>query len=494
MTSAMLLIAPVVLPFVAAALALVLRKNVAVTRAIGLVAYGLLAILSVLLFVRTGGGQSVPTMMFGNWPRGMGVSFAAAMPGAALVVVNALIALAAGIYAIKDIGWRRRRNGFDALMLAMVGAVNGAFLTTDLFNLYVWFELALISALGLLTLDRRPAQIDGAIRYASFSMLGATCILIGVGMIYGITGTLDMRTAASILASAPPSFASAVAAALLLGGLMLKAGLFPFHLWLPASYHTGPITAIAVFSGLLTKMGFYALLIIFAGVFGMGAGGIGAAQFSPILGWIAAATMIVCAAGALAHTDMRRILAYHVVAQVGYMMVGLAIATPEGIAAAVFYMIHSMIVQANLFFGAGLIYRASGSWDLTRAGGMARSNPLFSLLLAVPLLSLAGIPPLSGFWAKLMIIRQSFDAGMPWLGFVALLAGLMTIVSISIFWSDACWKEARGKVVRKVPLSGLIAMTLLSSATLVIGLMPQWIWSLARLSGRSLAALSGGGS
>ena len=135
MTSAMLLIAPVVLPFLAAALALVLRKHVALTRAVGLAAYSALAILSVLLFVRTGGGQTVPMTVFGDWPRGISVSFSATMPSAALLVVTALITLAAGIYAINDIGWRRRRNGFDALMLAMVGAVNGAFLTDDLFYL-----------------------------------------------------------------------------------------------------------------------------------------------------------------------------------------------------------------------------------------------------------------------------------------------------------------------------------------------------------------------
>jgi Formate hydrogenlyase subunit 3/Multisubunit Na+/H+ antiporter, MnhD subunit len=357
----------------------------------------------------------------------------------------------------------------------------------------MWFELALIAALGLLTLDRRPAQIDGAIRYASFSMLAATFILLGVGMIYGITGTLDVGRAAAALASQPPTFASATAAALLLGGFALKAGLFPFHLWLPASYHTGPITAVAVFAGLLTKMGFYALLLIFAGMFGVGAGGIGAAQMVPVFGWIAAATILICCAGALAHTDMRRMLAYHIVAQVGYMTIGLALATREGIAAAVFYMVHSIIVQANLFFGAGLIRRASGSWDLTRAGGMARTNPLFALVLAVPVLSLAGIPPLSGFWAKFTIIRESFDADMAWIGVVALIGGLLTIVSMSSFWSDACWKEPRGKPVRRVPLAGLIAMTILSGATLAIGLMPQGLWTLSLLSSRALASIAGGG-
>jgi len=490
MPDALLVSAPVAVPFLGAVLALLLRERAGAARITGLLTTIVLAVLSLALFLRTAGGERLVGSVFGGWPKPFGIGFTAALPGAALVLVTALVALATAIYALSDIGPRRRRSGYDALVLAMLGAVNGAFLTDDLFNLYVWFELALISALGLLTLDRRRTQIDGAIRYAAFGMMGATFILIGVGMIYGVTGTLDIGRAAAALADRPPSLASAVAAALLLGGFALKAGLFPFHLWLPASYHTAPVAVTALFAGLLTKMGFYALLLVFAGLFGVGSGGDAAAQLVPVLGWIAAATMLVCAAGALAQTDMRRLLAYHVVAQVGYMMAGLALATREGLAAAVFYMIHSIIVQANLFFGAGLIRRASGSWDMTRTGGMVRREPLFALLFAVPVLSLAGIPPLSGFWAKMIVIRESFDADLAWLGGIALLAGLMTIVSMALFWSDACWKEPRkGQPRHRLPRGGLLAMALLSGATLSIGLMPGWLWTIAQLSARALGAI-----
>jgi multicomponent Na+:H+ antiporter subunit D len=488
--SELLVIAPVAVPFVGAVMALLLRERPRAAGGVGLVTAAALALSSIVLFARTAGGERLVGSVFGGWPKAFGIGFVAALPGAALVPVTALVALACAIYALSDIGLRRRRAGYDALVLAMIGAVNGAFLTDDLFNLYVWFELALISALGLLTLDRRRTQIDGAIRYAVFGMLGATSILIGVGMIYGITGTLDISGAAAVLAAGPRSFASAVAAALLLGGFALKAGLFPFHLWLPSSYHTAPVAVAALFAGLLTKMGFYALLLVFAGLFGVGSGGVAAAQLVPVLGWIAAATMVVCAAGALAQTDMRRLLAYHVIAQVGYMMAGLALATREGLAAAVFYMIHSIIVQANLFLGAGLVHRASGSWDLTRTGGMVRREPLFALLFAVPVLSLAGIPPLSGFWSKMIVIRESFDAGLAWLGGIALLAGLMTIVSMALFWSDACWKDPRSsQIQRPLPRSGLLAMAVLSAATVTIGLMPGRIWTIAQLSARALGAL-----
>lgn len=488
MADTLLLIAPVLVPLLGAAIALLVRARHRVAASINVITCGVLTIASVALLLRALSSGATPLTVFGSWPRGMGLSFSAGLPGAALVLVSALVLFAGAIYAIADVGPRRRRAGYDALMLAMAAAVNGAFLTDDLFNLYVWFELALLSAIGLLTIDRRPAQVDGAIRYAAFGMLAATFILLGVGMIYGITGTLNITQATTALANHPPTFASAVAAALLLGGFMLKAGLVPFHLWLPASYHTAPTVVIAMFAGLLTKMGFYALLMVFAGIFAVGSGGIGAAQLVPLFGVIATLTMLVCAAGALAQTDMRRILAYHIIAQVGYMMAGLALATREGQAAAIFYMIHSIIVQANLVLGAGLIRRAGGSWDLTRVGGMLRSHPVFALLFAVPVLSLSGIPPFSGFWAKLIVIRAALNADMAWLGVVAIIAGLMTIVSMSIFWSDSCWKEARRGRLRPIPLPGIAAMAILSLATIVIGLFPHWLWSLATLSARMLGA------
>ncbi len=487
MPEAPLIAAPVLAPFLGAALAMLLRERPRASLCVALATIAVLVTSTLLLLSRVLPGTGpVPTEVFGDWPIGFGIAFSASLPGVLLVAVTTLVATAVMIYSIGDIGPRRRKAGFDALMLAMVGAVNGAFLTNDLFNLYVWFELALLAALGLLTLDRRIAQIDGAIRYAAFAMMAATFILLGIGLVYGTAGTLDMPSIRTILSSAEPSYSLAIAAGLLLGGLGLKSGLAPFHLWLPASYHTAPTSVVATFAGLLTKMAFYGLLFVLVGMLGLSAGARGAAHIVGILPWVAGVTMILCAMGALAQTDMRRILSYHVIAQVGYMAVGLALAIDRGIAAAVFYMVHSIIVQTNLFLGAGLIRRASGSWDLTRTGGMLRNNPLFAFLFAVPVLSLSGIPPFSGFWAKFIVLRESLAAGHTWMMAAGILAGLMTIVSMALFWADACWKDARGRT-RPIPASGLAAMSLLSGATVAIGLAPQPLWELAELSARALS-------
>ncbi|WP_439533653.1 proton-conducting transporter transmembrane domain-containing protein [Polymorphobacter sp.] len=489
MTDAILLMSPVVGLMLAAAIAILLRPNPRASEGFTLLA--LLAALagSLALLGRAVDGTTLATTVFGGWPHGIGVGFAARLPGAALVTVTLLIAVAIAVYGHATIGARRRRAGHDALMLAMVAAVCGAFLTSDLFNLYVFFELALLAALGLVSLDRRESQAGAAMRYASIGILGATAILAGIGLLYGLTGTLHLPALAAALSGSPPSLASAVAAALMLGGFALKSGLVPFHVWLPSAYAPAPISVSGAFAGLLTKMGFYALLLILAGVFATASGGIGAAQLKPLLGWIAVATMLLCALGALAQHDMRRLLGYHVVAQVGYMMAGLATGTAQGVEAAVFYVIHSMIVQANLFLGAGTIHRATGSWTLERTGGMARANPIFGFIFAVPMLSLAGIPPLSGFWGKLLVFRAAIDTGAMALLAAALVAALLTLISVGAFWSATCWKVTTGRQPRPVPPTMLLGMAILSAATLAISLVPAPVQTIAKLSAGALARM-----
>lgn len=489
MSDALILVAPVALPMVAIAIALMLRNRPRASEGFSLAVLIGTLIAALLLLVRATDGGTLAITVFGGWPSGFGVSFAARLPGVALVVVTMLIAVAVAIYGDASVGARRRRNGHDALTLAMVAAVNGAFLTNDLFNLYVWFELALLAALGLITLDRREQQVGAAVRYATLGIVGATAMLAGVGLIYGSTGTLDLGALAARLSGTPPTVATATAAALLMGGFALKSGVVPLHVWLPAAYAPAPISVAAAFAGLLTKMGFYALLLIAGGVFAIGSGGVGAAHITPILALIAAATMLLCSLGALAQNDIRRLLGYHVVAQVGYMLAALALGTRSGVEAAVFYMVHSMIVQTNLFLGAGAIHRATGSWDLRTMGGMLKRNPVFCALFAVPMLSLAGIPPFSGFWGKVLVFRAAIDAGNLWLLSAGVIAALLTIFSVAILWSASCWKDLKGRSARAVPVPMLAGMALLSAVTVAIGLMPGPVHSIAQLSAAALGRM-----
>ncbi|HET7551920.1 MAG TPA: proton-conducting transporter membrane subunit [Gemmatimonadaceae bacterium] len=461
---------PVAIPLGAAAITTLLRRRPALQRGAMEAAVLLMLASSVWLLAHVA-HAGIAGMAFGGWGAPFGVTFVADRLGAALTTVTSLVALAVAIYARAEIRARRRRAGFDPIFLAMLAAVNGAFLTGDIFNLYVWFELMLVVAMGLVTIDRRPAQIDGAIRYAAMSMLGATFILIGIGLLYGETGTLDMASISAALVGREPSMTLSAAAYLLFAGFALKAGLFPFFFWLPASYHTAPITASAALAGLLTKVGFYACLRVFVVVF-HAVGEPAVPGLPALFTMVAVATMVLCVLAAIAQIDVRRLLAFHIICQVAYMMLGLALLSLLGITAAIFYMLHSMLVQAGLFLGAGAMGRATGGYDLRRAGGLMRERPLLAALFATLALSLSGVPPLSGFWAKFLVIDAAFRGGATWLGVTALVVGLLTLYSMSEIWTDAFWRSPPrpGKLTRAVPPAMVTAMALLAACTMGMGL------------------------
>jgi len=483
---------PVIIPLGAAAITLLVRRHPRVQRAVMEAAVLLMLIASVSLLVYVARGR-VAGMAFGGWSAPFGVTFVADRLGAALSTVTGLVAMAVTIYARAEIRARRRRAGFDPIFLAMFASVNGAFLTGDIFNLYVWFELMLIAAMGLMTIDRRPAQVDGAIRYGAMSILGATFILIGTGLLYAETGTLDMASISAMLAGRTPSVTLTASAYLLFTGFALKAGLFPFFFWLPASYHTAPISASAALAGLLTKVGFYAALRVFVVVF-HAVDGPAVAGLYPLFVFVATTTMVLSVFAAIAQVDVRRLMAYHIICQVAYMMLGLALLSLIGVGAAIFYMWHSMLVQAGLFLGAGAVGRATGSFDLRRAGGLMRERPLTAALFAMLALSLSGIPPFSGFWAKFLVIDAAFRFGHIWLGVTALVVGFLTVYSMSRVWTDAFWRSLprERRRTRRVPPAMVGGLALLAACTFGIGIAVGPVSRFARAAAEQMLPTAAG--
>jgi multicomponent Na+:H+ antiporter subunit D len=488
---------PIAVPLAAAALTIVLRRRPALQRSVMETAVALMLAAAALLLARVARSGTL-ILNFGGWAAPFGVTFVADRLSAALCTVAGVVALAVAVFARADIRARRRRAGFDPLFLAMLAAVNGAFLTGDIFNLYVWFELMLVTALGLVTLDRRPAQIDGAFRYGAMSMMGATFMLVGIGLIYGEAGTLDMAHLSATLAGRDPSVTLIAAAYLLLAGLALKAGLFPLFFWLPASYHTAPMSVSAALAGLLTKVAFYACLRIFVLVFGVVTVAGSVPGLPALFGVLAALTMIVSVLAAMAQVDVRRILAFHVTGQVAYLMMGLALTSLLGVSAAIFYTMHTMLVQTGLFLGAGAMGRASRRYDLRTAGGLMRDHPGFAAAFAVLALSISGVPPLSGFWAKFLVIDAALRTQSPWyalLAGVALFAGFMTLYSMSTLWAQAFWRTRhRGRSVgHRIPPAMVVAVSLLAACTLGIGLLVEPVARLARDSALQVAGVAASG-
>lgn len=429
-----LVIAPALLPLLAAALTALARKHPGWQRGIAAVAMlGLLAAaLGLLLHVAETGAASVA---FGGWALPLAIEFVVDRSSAVLVLITALMGSATLLFLSSDADTGAAHPLLLPLLFGVLAGTGGAFITADLFNLYVWFEVMLICALGLLAIGGRPDQLDAAFKYLVLNLLGTLLLLYAVGGVYGLTGHLNFAA----LAAAAPAVGEGpwlTVLGLLSLAFLIKAGAFPVYAWLPASYHTLPAPVLALVAGLLTKVGIYALLRTLGDVFDPAP-----ALLLELLGWVAAATMLFGVLGAAYHWDMRRILAFHIISQVGYILLGIALASEAGHAATLFYTLHHILVKANLFLIAAILWRLTGSYDLRRIGGLYAARPWLTLLLLIPALSLVGIPPLSGFWAKLLLLQESIAQGRIAWTVIALVVSVLTLYSVMKIWMEAFWKR-----------------------------------------------------
>ncbi len=423
------------IPLVTGILGLVFVRHQLLATLTSLLA-GVLQLAASLMLLAEVDAAGYVVVQAGDWPAPFGISLVADRLAAAMVAITGIIGLAAGIYAFFNREQRLKLPVYYPLSNLMLLGVNGAFLTGDLFNLFVWFEVMLIASFVLMVTGFSKAQLDGGVKYVLINLFSSAIFLIGVGILYGKLGTLNMADIAAKLADAQDPLLLNTTNTLLLVAFAIKAGLFPFFFWLPASYHTPAFVVSSLFAALLTKVGVYAMmraqLLLFAPNF---------TSMQTLLAVLAAATMVTGVLGAAAYFHTRRILSFHIISQIGYMIMGLAIATPLAIAGTIFYLLHHILVKTNLFFIAGLIHRLTGREDLAKLGGLVKSAPWLAVLFLIPALSLAGIPPLSGFWAKLLVVKASLEAGWIWLAITALLVGALTLFSMTKIWNEAFWKK-----------------------------------------------------
>jgi len=476
-----LLVSPVIVPLIAAAASFLFMGQRRLQRILSTAASGVLLVLAVALLAQVS-ANGIQVMQAGGWPAPFGVSFVADHLSAIMVVISALMAAATAVYALADIDPAREALGYHPLFQVLVAGINGAFLTGDLFNMYVWFEVMLISSFVLLTLGNRRSQLEGGLKYVAVNLVSSLLFLASIGLTYGLTGTLNMADLAIELQTAPQGLVT-VLSMLFLTAFGIKAAIFPLFFWLPASYHTPPVAISAIFAGMLTKVGVYALIRAFTLLFTHDVG-----WTHQILLWLSGLTMLTGVLGAAAQNEFRKILSFHIISQIGYMIMGLALYTPLALAGAVFYLVHHIIVKANLFFVAGLARRVGGSFRLAELGGLYRAHPLLAVLFLIPAFSLAGFPPLSGFWAKLVVVLAAVEVRSWAIVAVALVVGLLTIYSMTKIWQAAFWSPVpEGRAVRAMPSSLMIApVVALATITVVIGLWSGPFLALAQASADEL--------
>ena len=382
----------------------------------------------------------VAAVHLGGWPAPLGITLVVDRLSALMLVVSALITLAVLLYASAQGLINRDEGGpvsiFHPTFLILVAGVSNAFLAGDLFNLYVGFEILLTASYVLLTMGGTAQRIRAGVTYVVVSVLSSVVFLIAIAMIYAATGTVNMADLAVKLGELP-SDVQMVLHVLLLVGFGIKAAVFPLSFWLPDSYPTAPAPVTAVFAGLLTKVGVYAMIRTETLLFP-------AEHVNALLLVVAALTMVVGILGALAQTDVKRILSFILVSHIGYMVFGLGLATETGLAATVYYVAHHITVQTALFLVTGLIENRAGTANIDRLGSLAKVSPFVSVLFLVPALNLGGIPPFSGFLGKVGLLRGGVEQATPLaytLVGVSLLTSLLTLLVVVRVWTRAFWRR-----------------------------------------------------
>jgi multicomponent Na+:H+ antiporter subunit D len=470
------IVLPLVLCLMGAAMTLMLRKGGIVPFALAIVVIcGVIACeITLLLRVVESGPIS---MTMGKWLPPFGISLAADIFGAAFALAASVVTLIVLVYAE---GTRDGDNsdGFHAMVLLLLAGVTGAFLTGDLFNLYVWFEVLLIASFGLMVLGGRAVQLDATVKYGFLNFLATTLFLLSLGLLYGQIGTLNMADILRVAPSANPAAMAGVAALLLLA-FGMKAAAFPVNAWLPASYHAPPAAVSALFAGLLTKVGAYALLRALVVLLPASRD-----LLEPVLVAIAVGTLLVAPLGAIAETNLRRAIGFLVIGGIGAILAGIAVPSVAGVSGAGLYIFHAILTMTALYLTAGLIERGTGQGDTRRMGGLYAASAPLSILFFVLILAAAGVPPFLGFWPKLLLLEAGIGAG-GWSGGLVttalLVNAVLTLIAGSRLWAHIFWRPAPdGAALVDVPRreiwTSLGAASVLVALIVIAGLWPNGLF------------------
>ncbi|MFF0817348.1 Na+/H+ antiporter subunit D [Rhodococcus sp. NPDC003318] len=429
---------PVLIPMLAAAVTLIGGRRPRFQRAITMAALVAgLTVSGLLLYLADRDGTSA--LQVGGWDSPIGITLVVDRLSAIMLVVSYVVLLAVMAFAvgqgIHDGTERQPVSIFLPTYLALTAGISNAFLAGDLFNLYVGFEVLLAASFVLLTLGASADRVRAGVSYVMVSMVSSLIFLIGIALAYGATGTLNMAQMALRFDDIPDGTRMAIFGVLLVA-FGIKAAVFPLSTWLPDSYPTAPAPVTAVFAGLLTKVGVYAIIRAHTLLFPQG-------ELDDVLMVCGLLTMIVGILGAIAQSDIKRLLSFTLVSHIGYMVFGIALSTQQGLSGAIYYVAHHIIVQTTLFLVVGLIERQAGSSSLRRLGSLAAASPVLAVVFLIPALNLGGIPPFSGFIGKIALL-QAGAAHPSVLSWVLVAGGtatsLLTLYVVARVWTKAFWR------------------------------------------------------
>lgn len=431
------IILPVIVPLLAGVLLIFFKNNLSAQRFLS--AAGLLISTGITLFLlHQVHVDGIQTLAAGDWQPPFGIVFVADMFAVLLVLTTHLVGLACLFFSFRSIGEGREKNYYYPLFLFLIGGVSGAFLTGDVFNLFVFFEVLLIASYALIVLGGTRRQLRESLKYVVINVVSSALFLVAVACLYAVTGSLNMADLAEkVAASGQPGILTAIALLFFLV-FAIKGALFPLYFWLPESYAAPPTPVAALFAGLLTKVGVYAIFRFFTLIFVNDPG----VTHSVIL-IFAAATMVIGVIGAIGTRNANRILAYNIVSAIGLILIGLGFYNEAGLTGSVFYVVHDMIIKACLFLLGGIIISVAGTETLTEMGGLIKHHAPLGWLFFIAAVSLAGVPPLSGFIGKVLLIQGGLEAASYWIVGLSVFVSLLILYSIMRIFIQGIWGEPR---------------------------------------------------
>ena len=465
-----LIVLPLIIPIMVGVMLVFFRRFIKVQRVISLLALVSISVVSILL-LNDIQSEGILRLDFGGWLPPVGILFVADSFSVLLVLTASVVSAICLLYAFSSIGEKHEKMYFYPFVLFLVAGVNGSFLTGDMFNLFVCFEVMLLSSYVLVTLGGGRAQLRESFKYVVMNVLGSWFFLVALAYLYGTVGTLNMAHIAERVQEAGQDPLLTTISIIFLLVFALKAGLLLFF-WLPGSYSVPPTAVAALFGALLTKVGIYAMFRTFTLIF----------YHEPnithgLIGIMAGITIIAGCMGAIAFKDVRLIVVYNVVIAVGFILVGLAVSTPASIEGSIYYIMHDMIAKAMLFLLVGTMITLTGKNKINEISGLIRNYPLFGWLFFIIILSLTGIPPLSGFVGKLLVGEGAIESGAYVLLALAFLSSVVVLYSLLRIFLNSFFGETIISIADEMPLKKglLVPLILLAIGTISLGLGAEFV-------------------
>jgi len=478
-----LVILPLIIPLITGIILMFLKDHVRLQRIVSVLSFIINIGLSAML-VQNVYEHGIQTHELGDWPAPFGIVLVADLFASMLVLTANIVSFCCVLFAFRSIGSGREKFSFYAFVQFLITGVIGAFLTGDIFNLFVFFEVMLMSSYVLIVLGGTKIQLRESIKYILVNVISSALFVIAVGYLYSVTGTLNMADLSVKIKEVGQPGILTVIAVLFLVVFGLKGAIFPLYFWLPSSYQAPPSAVTALFGALLTKVGVYSIFRTFTLLF---------YHDQPfthtLIGYMALLTIVIGCIGAIAYSDIKQVLIYNIVIAVGVILYGLTIATPEGLTGSVYYLLHDMVIKGTLFLLAGAVIVITGTSDMKQMGGLIKRHPLLGWMFFVATIALAGIPPLSGFIGKLLLLRSGLETENYTFVAILLISSLAVLYSVMKIFMNCFWREPRLSAEQeKGSTKGLLyPSALLLVLSIFMGVGAEWIYPYVADAAKTLA-------